>query len=160
MNICEHRQRRVLIVDDIEDNRVLLERALQSAGYRTKSAENGMNALACLSSEAFDIVLLDWMMPGLSGLETLHIIRQTHDRNELPVIMCTAVGEDAHVVDAMEAGANDYVLKPISLPVLRARMTAHLLQSEEISNLAREKHESSQRLADQMRRLWEARTAG
>ena len=160
MTFCENRQRRVLIVDDIEDNRVLLERTLRSGGYVTVGVENGAKALACLSSETFDIVLLDWMMPGLSGLETLNIIRQTHHRNELPVIMCTAVGEEANIVDAMEAGANDYVLKPISLPVLRARMTAHLAQSEEISNLSREKHESAQRLADQMRRLWEARAAG
>lgn len=153
-------QRSVLIVDDIEDNRILLERSLVSAGYRTITACDGAAALSEISNRTPSIVLLDWMMPGLSGLETLKAIRETHTAARLPVIMCTAVGEDEHVVEAIEAGANDYVVKPISLPILRARMNAHLSQSDMVSSLDNEKSETKKRMAMQMRRLMEARSEG
>lgn len=150
--------RTVLIVDDLEANRVLLERSLASAGYRTLSAECGAGALAMLSSESVDIVLLDWMMPGLSGLDTLRAIRQSHTQDSLPVIMCTAVGEDDNIVEAMESGANDYVVKPISLPVLRARMATHLSRSHTIATLEYEHEASVKRMSEQMRRLMEMRS--
>ena len=157
MNGVERRQRTVLIVDDIEDNRVLLERSLQSAGYRALCADSGANALAMLTTESVDIVLLDWMMPGLSGLDTLRAIRQSYSASRMPVIMCTAVGEDQNIVDAMEAGANDYVVKPVSLPVLRARMISHLMNAEEVATLDAEKSETQRRMAEQVRRLMETR---
>ena len=159
MNTCEQRQRVALIVDDIEDNRVLLQRSLQTVGYSTLSADSGAEALSVLASQPVDIVLLDWMMPGLSGLETLQAIRLTYSRSRLPVIMCTAVGEEDHVVRAIEAGANDYVVKPISLPILRARMVTHLSQSEEVLTLDQEKHDAKRRMADQIRSLMEMRSA-
>lgn len=159
MNTVERRQRTVLIVDDVEDNRVLLERTLQSAGYRTLSADGGRSALDFVNTETPDIVLLDWMMPGLSGLETLKAIRDFHSAARLPVIMCTAVGEDDNVVEALAAGANDYVVKPFSLQVLRARMSAHLAQSETVSALDSDRQEIKQRMAAQMRRLMEKRKA-
>ena len=158
MSTIERRLRTILIVDDIEDNRVLLERALQSAGYRTVLAESGAAALAHMSQEKPDLVLLDWMMPGLTGMETLRAIRETYPTSHLPVIMCTAMGEEDNVVEALEAGANDYVVKPISLPVLRARMSAHLAQSETVSALDTEKQETKRRMAEQMRRLMEVRS--
>jgi DNA-binding response OmpR family regulator len=157
MTSMERRQRTVLIVDDIEDNRVLLERTLQSAGYRTLLADGGRGALDIVNSDTPDIILLDWMMPGLSGLETLKAIREFHSAARLPVIMCTAVGEDDNVVEALEAGANDYVVKPFSLQVLRARMSAHLAQSETVANLDSDRHETKQRMAAQLRRLMETR---
>lgn len=159
MTGLDRRQRTILIVDDIEDNRVLLERVLKSAGYRTISACDGAGALAVLSSETVDLVLLDWMMPGLSGIEILKTIRTTHDQSHLPVIMCTAVGEEENIVDAIEAGANDYVVKPISLPILRARMSIHLSHAEAVARLDQEKLSSQRRMAEQMRRLFEARAA-
>lgn len=149
----------VLIVDDLEANRVLLERSLASAGYRTLSAECGASALALLSRERCDIVLLDWMMPGLSGLDTLRAIRQGHSQDSLPVIMCTAVGEDENIVEALESGANDYVVKPISLPVLRARMATHLCRSATIATLELDREASVKRMSEQLRRLMELRTA-
>lgn len=151
--------RTVLIVDDLEANRVLLERSLASAGYRTLSAECGASALAQLSSESVDIVLLDWMMPGLSGLDTLRAIRQSYTADGLPVIMCTAVGEDENIVEAIESGANDYVVKPISLPVLRARMATHLNRSQTIAALEHARQASVMRMSEQMRRLLEMRAA-
>jgi len=153
-------RRTVLIVDDLEANRTLLERSLASAGYRTLCADDGARALALLGEgEAIDIVLLDWMMPGLSGLDTLRAIRQAHSEDSLPVIMCTAVGEDDNIVEAIESGANDYVVKPISLPVLRARMATHLNRSHTIAALEHERVASVRRMSEQMRRLMEQRTA-
>lgn len=152
-----NRLRTVLIVDDLEANRVLLERSLASAGYRTLSAECGASALAMLSTSSVDLVLLDWMMPGLSGLDTLRAIRQSHTQDALPVIMCTAIGEDENVVEALESGANDYVIKPISLPVLRARMATHLGRSATIAALENERDASVKRMSEQMRRLMELR---
>jgi DNA-binding response OmpR family regulator len=150
----------VLIVDDVEDNRVLLERALRSGGYMTVSVDSGMAALAWMSNATPDIVLLDWMMPGLSGLETLRTIRASHSAASLPVIMCTAMGEEENVVEAIEAGANDYVTKPISIPILRARMNAHLSQSATVSSLNSEKVEAKRQLTEQTRRLFAQRQAG
>lgn len=149
----------VLIVDDLEANRVLLERSLASTGYRTISAECGASALAILSSERCDIVLLDWMMPGLSGLDTLRAIRQSYSQDMLPVIMCTAVGEDDNIVEALGSGADDYVVKPISLPVLRARMATLLNRSATIATLEQDHHLSVKRMSEQLRRLMETRTA-
>lgn len=83
----------ILIVDDIEENRELLERALRSSGYETISAASGREALSIISAQLPDLVLLDWMMPQLSGLDTLRAIRELYPRSRLPVVMCTAVGE-------------------------------------------------------------------
>jgi DNA-binding response OmpR family regulator len=153
------RLRTILIVDDLEANRVLLERSLASAGYRTLSAECGASALALLGAHTIDLVLLDWMMPGLSGLDTLRAIRERHSQDLLPVIMCTAVGEDENIVEAIESGANDYVVKPISLPVLRARMATHLSRSATIATLEQERDASVKRMSEQMRRLMETRAS-
>lgn len=153
-------RRTVLIVDDLEANRTLLERSLASTGYRTICAEDGASALALLGRERIDIVLLDWMMPGLSGLDTLRAIRQNYSQDSLPVIMCTAVGEDENIVEAIESGADDYVVKPISLPVLRARMATHLSRSKTIAALEHQREASMRRMSEQMRRLMELRTAG
>jgi DNA-binding response OmpR family regulator len=154
-----NRLRTILIVDDLEANRVLLERSLASAGYRTLSAECGAGALSTLSTQPVDLVLLDWMMPGLSGLETLRAIRLNHSQDALPVIMCTAVGEDENIVEAIESGATDYVVKPISLPVLRARMATHLSRSAALAALEQERTASVKRMTEQMRRLMELRAA-
>lgn len=152
-------RRTALIVDDLDDNRVLLERSLTAAGYNTLCASDGAGALALLASTQIDIVLLDWMMPGLSGLDTLRAIRENHSQDSLPVIMCTAVGEDDNIVEAIESGANDYVVKPISLPVLRARMATHLSRSNTIATLEIERAAGVRRMSEQMRRLMEQRAA-
>ena len=153
------RSRTILIVDDLEANRVLLERSLASAGYRTLSADCGAAALNLLGTQPVDLVLLDWLMPGLSGLDTLRAIRQSHSLDALPVILCTAVGEDDNIVEAIESGANDYVIKPISLPVLRARMATHLNRSAAMAALEHDRDASVKRMSAQLRRLMELRAA-
>ena len=117
---------RVLIVDDLEDNLDLLARRLERKGYAMSSASSGPDALALLDARPFELVILDVMMPGMSGLEVLERIRETRGPQELPVIMATAKGDSSDVVEALDKGANDYVVKPIDLDVLIARMRAAL----------------------------------
>ena len=119
---------RILIVDDVEDNRIVLDRQLRRNGFETTMCEDGVAALAEISSNPPDLVILDWMMPNLSGLETLKAIREHHDENALPVIMCTARDEESSIGSAIDAGANDYVQKPIRMPVLLARISAQLIR--------------------------------
>jgi DNA-binding response OmpR family regulator len=119
---------RILIVDDVEDNRIVLDRQLRRHGFETIMCDDGVAALAEITSNPPDLVLLDWMMPNLSGLETLKAIREHHDANALPVIMCTARDEESSIGSAIEAGANDYVQKPIRIPVLLARISAQLIR--------------------------------
>ena len=119
---------RILIVDDVEDNRIVLDRQLRRNGFETSMCEDGVAALAEITSNPPDLVLLDWMMPNLSGLDTLKAIREHYDANALPVIMCTARDEESSIGSAIEAGANDYVQKPIRIPVLLARISAQLIR--------------------------------
>ena len=74
---AQNTQRRILIVDDIEDNRFVLDRHLKRAGFATEMCEDGMSAMRMISESMPDLVLLDWMMPGISGLETLQAIRSS-----------------------------------------------------------------------------------
>ncbi len=148
-------QKLILIVDDIEDNRVLLERALMTSGYATLSAASGREALSIISRRLPDMVLLDWMMPELSGLETLRAIRELHPSSRLPVIMCTAIGEEMSVVAAIGAGANDYVTKPLSIPILRARMAAHFEQRAVIDTLGSARDAAEQKLTQQARAMFD-----
>jgi len=148
-------QKTILIVDDIEDNRVLLQRALMSSGYATLSAASGREALSIISQQLPDMVLLDWMMPELSGLETLRAIRELYPASKLPVIMCTAIGEEMSVVSAIGAGANDYMTKPLSIPILRARMAAHFEQRGVIDTLDNAREAAEQRLTEQARAIFD-----
>lgn len=117
---------RVLIVDDVEDNREILIRRLRRQDFETEAAADGESALALLRTGRFDVVVLDWMMPGMSGLEVLDRIRERFGKTELPVLMATAKTESDAVVEALRRGANDYVSKPIDFPVLLARINAQL----------------------------------
>jgi len=154
MNFPENRpsrQKLILIVDDIEDNRLLLQRGLQTSGYSTLLAESGREALSMISKQCPAMVLLDWMMPQLSGLDTLRAIRELYPSSKLPVIMCTAIDEEQSVVAALQAGANDYVVKPISMPILRVRMAAQFEQLALIDDLDTAKAAAEQRLSEQTR---------
>lgn len=119
-------QARLMVVDDNEMNRDLLGRRLQREGYAVATAEDGYKALALIKNRRFDLILLDVMMPGISGMELLPLIRQIHSLADLPVIITTAKDQSDDVVEALRLGANDYVTKPIDLPVLLARIQTHL----------------------------------
>jgi DNA-binding response OmpR family regulator len=117
---------RILVVDDNRDNREVLVRRLRKQGFEILEAESGRAALTMIEAEPPHMILLDHMMPELSGLETLEIIRRTRSAAELPVIMVTAFHSEDMVTTALGQGANDFVTKPISFPILLARMQAQL----------------------------------
>ncbi len=121
---------KILVVDDNRDNREVLSRRLRKQGFEISEAESGRAALAMIEAELPDMVLLDHMMPDLSGLETLSILRRTRSAAELPVIIVTAFHSEDMVTTALGGGANDFVTKPISFPILLARMQAHLARKQ------------------------------
>lgn len=107
---------RLLVVDDNEDNRDMLARRLRRRGYEVTTAESGALALDMISSALhFDAVLLDVMMPDITGLEVLAKLRTRFNKEQLPVVMATARSDSEDVVEALRLGANDYVTKPINL---------------------------------------------
>jgi diguanylate cyclase (GGDEF)-like protein len=113
---------RLLIVDDISDNRAILTRRFQRRGFEVVEADSGFAAIELINRESFDLVLLDVMMPGIDGIETLKRIRSQQSASALPVIMVTAKSESNNIVDALELGANDYVTKPVDFAVALARV--------------------------------------
>jgi diguanylate cyclase (GGDEF)-like protein/PAS domain S-box-containing protein len=120
---------RLLVVDDEFNNRDMLSRRLVRRGYQVDVADGGKEALERINSAHYDLILLDQMMPGMSGLDLLQLLRATYSASELPVIMVTAVDQSQAIVDALNQGANDYVVKPVDLPVVAARIEAQLSRS-------------------------------
>jgi diguanylate cyclase (GGDEF)-like protein/PAS domain S-box-containing protein len=116
----------LLLVDDDATNQDLLSRRLKRAGYATEVAGSGYEALEVLAHREVELVLLDSMMPGLSGIELLRQLRQRFSPARLPIIMVTALGESERVVEALNLGANDYIPKPVDFPVALARIRAQL----------------------------------
>lgn len=117
---------RILVVDDNEMNLDMLTRRLARRGYRTSSAKDGEQALEKIANDDFDLVLLDIMMPRISGLEVLAEVRKTKSHLQLPIIMVTAKESSEDIVTALSLGANDYVTKPLDMSVLLARANTHL----------------------------------
>jgi signal transduction histidine kinase/DNA-binding response OmpR family regulator len=116
----------LLVVDDNPVNCEILARRLERRGYRVLMAENGRRALEVTREHPVDLVLLDLMMPDISGLEVLETLRRTRGPAELPVVMVTARDESETLVTALKLGANDYVTKPVDFPVVMARVYTHL----------------------------------
>jgi adenylate cyclase len=129
----------VLVVDDNEMNRDMLSRRLKAKGYDVAVAEDGYQALEMVDARAFDTIILDVMMPGISGLDVLRKVRETRSMSDLPVIMATARDASEDVVEALRLGANDYVTKPLDFQVVLARLSTQLTlkrQADEIRRLA------------------------
>ncbi|TFI59082.1 response regulator [Sphingomonas parva] len=157
MDVSHLAGRRIMIVDDVEDNRVVLDRQLRRAGFETVLCADGMTAVAEVSSNPPDLVILDWMMPGLSGVETLKAMREHLDLHRLPIIMCTARDEESSIGDALEAGANEYVQKPIKMPVLLARVSAQLMRQAAMAALGSVNQDLEALLAQRTRELFASR---
>jgi diguanylate cyclase (GGDEF)-like protein len=115
-------QATLLLVDDDEMNRDALSRRLVRNGYNVLTAASGPDALAMVRAHRIDAVLLDVMMPGMSGIETLQRLRRSRSAADLPVIMVTANDASRDVVEALDLGANDYVTKPVDFAVALARI--------------------------------------
>ena len=120
---------RILIVEDESDLALLLGYNLESEGYVVENVTRGDEAELRLAESAPDLVILDWMLPGVSGLEICRRLRAREATRTLPVIMVTARGEEAERVRGLSVGADDYVVKPFSVPELMARVRALLRRS-------------------------------
>jgi two-component system, OmpR family, KDP operon response regulator KdpE len=121
---------RIMIVDDDPQIRRVLRTALVAQGYETIDARNGEEALEKLRDEKVDLLILDMNMPGMSGLETCRMIRSTSD---VSIIMLTVRDAESDKVEALDAGADDYMTKPFGSPELLARIRAALRRSPQLS---------------------------
>ena len=119
-------ERRVLVIEDEEDIRDLLSYNLQTGGYQVKSVENGQLGLVAFDEFSPDVVLLDLMLPDVSGTEVCRRIRSRTDGSQPAIIMLTAKGEEIDRVVGFEVGADDYVVKPFSVRELLLRVNAVL----------------------------------
>jgi two-component system chemotaxis response regulator CheY len=115
---------KALVVDDSKTIRIILGRILKELGYEVCEASNGIEALKMMESEkaAVNLVLADWNMPEMNGLELLKQLRQDPTLASLKVIMVTTETELDHMVSALEAGANEYVMKPFTKDILREKL--------------------------------------
>src|SRR5271170_4730606 len=136
---------RILVVDDLPQNRLVLTRRLSAFGYSVAEAGDGEAALARIAEGGIELVLLDVNMPRMGGLEALAELRKSHGPGELPVIMLTASEQGETMLRAIQAGANDYVVQPAEFESLvrrvetqlsRRRAEAALRTSEERFKLA------------------------
>ena len=117
---------KVLIVDDEEDILELVRYNLNKDGYKTTCALNGEEALKKARSEAYDLIILDLMLPGIDGLEVTRKLKDDSKTRNVPVVMLTAKGEESDVVAGLELGADDYITKPFSPRIMTARVRAVL----------------------------------
>jgi len=117
---------RILIVEDEEALTLLLRYNLEAAGYDIESVARGDEADLRLRESTPDLVILDWMLPGVSGIELCRRLRSRPETRQLPIVMLTARGEESERVRGLSTGADDYVVKPFSVPELLARVAALL----------------------------------
>jgi len=120
---------RIMIVEDEEALTLLLRYNLEAAGYDVDTVARGDEADIGLKERPPDLLILDWMLPGLSGIELCRRLRARPDTRQLPVIMLTARGEESERVRGLATGADDYIVKPFSVPELLARVAALLRRS-------------------------------
>jgi DNA-binding response OmpR family regulator len=129
----------LLLVEDAAELSEMIARELRAAGYRVLQATNGLTALELIGREsnAIELIILDWVLPGIDGLETLRRLRQ---RATTPVLMLTARGEEADRILGLEVGADDYLNKPFSMRELLARVRALLRRAEMIRQTIQADH--------------------
>ncbi|WP_419896846.1 phosphate regulon transcriptional regulator PhoB [Roseomonas sp. USHLN139] len=119
----------ILVVEDEAPLLTLLRYNLEKQGFRVDEAADGQEALMRVAEAPPDLVLLDWMLPALSGLEVCRQLRRRPDTRDLPIIMVTARTEDQDAVRALDTGADDYIAKPFVMDALMARIRALLRRS-------------------------------
>lgn len=127
---CNKAMKTILAVDDEEHILELLAYNLEHDGYKVIKACSGEEALKVLEKEVIDLVLLDWMLPGIDGIEVLKRIRSNERIGSLPVIFLTAKGDEISKVVSLEVGSDDYLVKPFGVHELLARIKAVLRRSE------------------------------
>jgi len=123
--VCAPHPFRILVVDDLSDNLFLLQTILEAEGYEVDTADNGNLALSKIANSPPDLILMDVMMPGMSGYDVTKQIRQNHTIPFIPILLVTA-HEDASDVQGLASGANDFIRKPIEFDTLLSRIEAFL----------------------------------
>jgi two-component system, OmpR family, phosphate regulon response regulator PhoB len=112
----------ILVIEDEESIRTLLRYNLESGGYRVRSSAQGEDAALLIAEERPDLIVLDWMLPGISGIEVCRQVRAKAESRDIPIIMLTARSEEAEKVRGLATGADDYLVKPFSVPELLMRI--------------------------------------
>ncbi len=120
----------VLVVEDEHSILAMLRYSLEAEGYRCAEAHNGEEAVLKIEEENPDLMVLDWMMPVLSGVEVCRQVRRSPDHRKLPIVMLTAKREESDKIRGLDAGADDYITKPFSPAELIARVRALLRRSK------------------------------
>jgi two-component system phosphate regulon response regulator PhoB len=120
---------RILIIEDDAALTTLLDYNLHSAGYSVTTASSAEDGELALSEDLFDLIILDWMLPEMSGIEFCGRLRRSGKAGNIPILMLTARGEEADRVRGLTTGADDYVVKPFSVPELLARVKSLLRRS-------------------------------
>lgn len=147
-----HRKPFILIVDDIPANLQLMQTYLTSAGYETKSAKNGEEALERVREHTPDLILLDVMMPKLDGFETCRILKRSQETDFVPIIMVTALNELDDKIKGIEAGADDFITKPFNRLELLARVKS-LLRVKQLHDQLQEKVKQLEQAKERLREL-------
>lgn len=125
----------VMVVEDEEALALLLKYNLEKEGYDVIVESRGNRVLGQVEKYCPSVILLDWMLPELSGVEICKLIRSKPDIKNIPIIMLTAKGQEEDKIKGLSAGADDYVTKPFSVPELMARVKANLRRAPEVSTL-------------------------
>jgi two-component system phosphate regulon response regulator PhoB len=119
-------QPHVLVVEDEPAQREVLSYNLNAEGYRVTTAENGEHGLLVVAEDAPDVIVLDWMLPHVSGIEICRQLKTRNDTRAIPIIMLSARSEEVDKVRGLETGADDYVVKPYAVAELMARVRTQL----------------------------------
>lgn len=143
---------RILVVDDHPDNIEIIDARLSSCGYRIESASNGQEALERVRANPPHLILLDVMMPLMDGFEVSRRIKRDPDLPFIPIILVTARGETQDKVEGLDAGADDYLTKPINFPELEARVRS-MLRIKKLQDELDQKNKQLEEVNRQLRQL-------
>ncbi len=131
----EQKKSEILVVEDENDIRQLMSLHLNRNNYNTQEAIDGTQAYNLLENKTFDLIILDWMLPGMNGLDLLIWLRNKNNLNKItPVLFVTAKSEPENIIKALESGSDDYIVKPFDVRVLMARVQS-LLRRQEMRDL-------------------------
>ena len=150
------RIRRILVVDDESSNRDLLTKMLKALGYYVDSAIDGLKALDQLKQFGYDLILLDVMMPGMDGFEVVRKIRSGTEYKDIPICMVTGLAGREDRLRAVEAGANDFIVKPFDMMELKIRTHSMLVEKESREALKRYQAELEETVAKRTEALQHA----
>ena len=131
----------ILIIEDEPDISELIEYSLTQSGYNIIVSDNGEKGIEVTRKHSPDLILLDLMLPGINGIDVCRILKNDNDTSDVSIIMLTALGQEEDIIKGLETGADDYVTKPFSFPVLEARIQSVLrrvkkdnIKNENVSN--------------------------